>query len=334
MSTRIVSEGGFIYLDMLALKGSFANVVKIAETINELYKGAAVALDAMTVSVEVPTDLPEASHVAYLSSVLEREIEPASFARVVVNERTGVIVMGEDVRISQGAITKGNLTVTISETPEASQPGPLSGGSTETLPRTSIQLEGGRSRAHGDQRSGQPPAGRRGSQRPRSHAERHDPDPAVDVAVRDAPRRNHGDVMNDISNMNGALEARAAQFAAAGATSSDLAQSARNSDEGAADAFESYFARMLVSELRKSLPNGFFSGSGSDVYGSWFDEKIGESLTRGDALGISKMVRTSLERTAGTISAPPSELERRAAFEGTAPGASSASTTSSEEASR
>jgi len=60
---------------------------------------------------------------------------------VVVNERTGVIVMGEGVRISRGAITKGNLTVTIAETPEASQPGPLSNGKTEVLPRTSLLIE-------------------------------------------------------------------------------------------------------------------------------------------------------------------------------------------------
>jgi len=52
-----------------------------------------------------------------------------------------VIVMGEGVRISRGAITKGNLTVTIAETPEASQPGPFSEGDTEVLPRTDILIE-------------------------------------------------------------------------------------------------------------------------------------------------------------------------------------------------
>jgi len=89
----------------------------------------------------VPGDLPPDSTVQFLSSILGREIEPAAFARVVVNERTGVIVMGEGVRISRGAITKGNLTVTIAETPEASQPGPLSQGKTEVLPRTSVLVE-------------------------------------------------------------------------------------------------------------------------------------------------------------------------------------------------
>ena len=59
----------------------------------------------------------------------------------MVNERTGVIVMGEGVRITRGAITKGNLTVTIAETAEASQPGPFSDGATEVLDRTSLLLE-------------------------------------------------------------------------------------------------------------------------------------------------------------------------------------------------
>ena len=95
----------------------------------------------MTVAVRVPEDLPKSSHVAFLNAILEREFEPEAFARVVVNERTGVIVMGEGVRITRGAITKGNVTVSIAETPEASQPAALSGGETATLPRTDLLIE-------------------------------------------------------------------------------------------------------------------------------------------------------------------------------------------------
>ena len=141
VGTQIVSDHGFVYLDLRALKGSFANATRVTTAINGLYPASAVAQDAMTVAVRVPGDLPVESTVSFLSSILEREIEPAPFARVVVNERTGVIVMGEGVRISRGAITKGNLTVTIAETPEASQPGPLSNGRTEVLPRSSLLVE-------------------------------------------------------------------------------------------------------------------------------------------------------------------------------------------------
>jgi len=137
----LVSEHGFIYLDMKALNGSFGNTVKIADAINGIYTGAAVAQDAMTIRVAVPADLPENSHVAYLNSLISREITPENFARIVLNERTGVIVMGTGVRITEGAITKGNLTVTIAETPETSQPGAQSQGTTETNPRTSLLVE-------------------------------------------------------------------------------------------------------------------------------------------------------------------------------------------------
>lgn len=139
--TQVVSDHGYVYLDMHALKGSFANAVAIAESVNEIYQGAAMAQDAMTVRVSVPADLPEAAHVAYVDSILRREIAPEPFARVVINERTGVIVLGEGVRITGGAITKGNLTITIAETPEASQPGPFSDGGTETLPRTNLLVD-------------------------------------------------------------------------------------------------------------------------------------------------------------------------------------------------
>jgi flagellar P-ring protein precursor FlgI len=139
--TQIVSERGFVYLDLRALKGSFENAARIAASINGLYPESATPQDAMTVAVRIPPDLPREATVSFLGSVLEREISPAPFARVVINERTGVIVMGEAVRIGRGAITKGNLTVTIADTPEASQPGPLSQGETVVLPRTELLVE-------------------------------------------------------------------------------------------------------------------------------------------------------------------------------------------------
>jgi len=61
-------------------------------------------------------------------------VEPAQQARVVIDENTGVIVMGENVRISTVAIAQGNLTIRVTETPQVSQPGPLSGGQTTTVP--------------------------------------------------------------------------------------------------------------------------------------------------------------------------------------------------------
>ena len=65
-------------------------------------------------------------------------METDNLARVVINERTGTITMGGDVRIRPGVIAHSNLIVTVSETAVASQPGPLSQGQTRTLPRTEL----------------------------------------------------------------------------------------------------------------------------------------------------------------------------------------------------
>jgi flagellar P-ring protein precursor FlgI len=140
--TTIVSDHGFIYLDARLGQDSLGNIVRVTDAINDLYPQAASAMpDGKTVKVEVPTDLPESAHAAYLHSILRQEIESENLARVIVNERTGVIVMGGDVRLRPGAIAQGGLTVTIAESPEVSQPGPLSAGTTRVLPRTALNVE-------------------------------------------------------------------------------------------------------------------------------------------------------------------------------------------------
>jgi flagellar P-ring protein precursor FlgI len=139
---RLVSDHGWLYLDARAEHGSYDNLAQVVESINQLYPGAAQAeSDGRAVKVRVPEDIPAAAHVAYVNSILQREIEPTSPPVVIVNERTGMVVMGEGVRLRAGAIAKGDLTVTIAESPEASQPGPLSAGGTEVLPRTDLRVE-------------------------------------------------------------------------------------------------------------------------------------------------------------------------------------------------
>jgi flagellar P-ring protein precursor FlgI len=76
-------------------------------------------------------------------AALERlEVKPDVAAKVILNERTGTIVMGENVRISTVAITHGNLTLVIKESPLVSQPSPLSKtGETKVVPRTDLKVE-------------------------------------------------------------------------------------------------------------------------------------------------------------------------------------------------
>ncbi|HVS20098.1 MAG TPA: flagellar basal body P-ring protein FlgI [Planctomycetota bacterium] len=140
--SRLVSEHGYIYLDARPSHASFANLVRIVEAVNQVFPAAAeTATDSRTVKVRVPADIPAEHHMAYLDAILRREIEPTSFAKVVVNERSGTIVMGEGLRLRPGAIAYGSLTVTVAESPEVSQPGAFSGGTTERLSRTNLSVE-------------------------------------------------------------------------------------------------------------------------------------------------------------------------------------------------
>lgn len=142
VDTSIVSEHGYLYLDIRAAHDSLGNVVHIAEAINEMYTDVAEpSVDGKSVRVGVPSDLPASSHAAFAFSILSREVLSDNIARVIINERSGVIVMGGDVRLQPGIITHGNLTVTVAETPEASQPGPFSAGTTQTLDRTTLTVD-------------------------------------------------------------------------------------------------------------------------------------------------------------------------------------------------
>ena len=142
MPSDLVSEHGFIYLDQRAAQASYSNLVRIVEQINGIYPGAAeAATDGRTIKVRVPSDLPRSAHVAYLDSILRLEVAPVMQPYVVVNERTGAIVIGEGVRLRQGAVALGGLTVSIAESPETSQPGPLSNGQTTVNPRTDVNVK-------------------------------------------------------------------------------------------------------------------------------------------------------------------------------------------------
>ncbi|MHB8551240.1 MAG: flagellar basal body P-ring protein FlgI, partial [Acidiferrobacterales bacterium] len=81
-----------------------------------------------------------AQRVAFVSVIENLKLRPASPpARVIVNARTGTIVIGQHVRVTAAAVAHGDLTVTITERPQVSQPAPLSGGTTTVVPRSEIK---------------------------------------------------------------------------------------------------------------------------------------------------------------------------------------------------
>ena len=109
------------------------------EYLNESSKIAKASSPAR-VKVDVPSEY-EDEPVNFISQVNNLEVRSSMNAKIVINERTGTIVMGHNVRISTVSVAHGNLTVTISTTEEVSQPEPLSEGETETTEETDITVE-------------------------------------------------------------------------------------------------------------------------------------------------------------------------------------------------
>jgi len=122
----------------------FTTARRIAEAMNAfLGTDAAHPTDPGTVTLKVPRSY-EGNVVGLLTDVEQLRIEPDQQARIIIDENSGTIVMGENVRISTVAVAQGNLTIRITETPQVSQPGPFStGGNTVTVPRTDIQVDEG-----------------------------------------------------------------------------------------------------------------------------------------------------------------------------------------------
>jgi flagellar P-ring protein precursor FlgI len=121
----------------------FTTTRRIGEVINASYPDIAVALDASTVQVTVPNTVSEDALVSFLDEITQKEVTVDAPAVVVINERTGTIVVGENVGISAVAISQGSLVVKVKESAQVSQPtAPFSdAGSTEVIPDTLVGVE-------------------------------------------------------------------------------------------------------------------------------------------------------------------------------------------------
>ena len=103
-------------------------------------RAVAVMLDSGTVRLDVPEmRMPSVAHA--LGRIENIQVRPERKARVVVDQRSGTIVMGEDVRISRVAVSQGNLTLRVQEAPLAVQPNPFAEGETVVVPRTEAAIE-------------------------------------------------------------------------------------------------------------------------------------------------------------------------------------------------
>ena len=126
----------------LALRNpDFTTAERIATAINDrLGTATARAVDSATVALPVPPAY--GGRLAQLLGEIEQlPVEPDTAARIVIDESSGIIVMGANVQISRVAVAQGNLTVRVTETPQVSQPNPLADGRTVEVPRTSIEVD-------------------------------------------------------------------------------------------------------------------------------------------------------------------------------------------------
>lgn len=144
---RVEREVPFTFGDLpgvdLALKHpDFTTAARIEDLLNEtLGDTAALMLDPGTVYLTFPDDMSPARVMAAIERLA---LVPDLPARVVIDQRSGTIVLGGDVRVSAVAIAQGQLSIAITENPIASQPGALGGGNTAVLPRTGITVDQGR----------------------------------------------------------------------------------------------------------------------------------------------------------------------------------------------
>ncbi|WP_420731867.1 flagellar basal body P-ring protein FlgI [Hwanghaeella sp. 1Z406] len=120
----------------------FTTARRIARAIDAFVgEPTAKATDLSTVQLNIPPSY-NGELVELLTDIEQLRVEPDQIARVVIDEQSGVIVMGENVGISTVAVAQGNLTVRITETPQVSQPTPFSNtGTTEVVPRTEVTVD-------------------------------------------------------------------------------------------------------------------------------------------------------------------------------------------------
>ena len=128
----------------LQLRGSdFATAARVAEAVNKKFGNpvsVAKANNSALISVTPPPDWKDRM-TEFIAGLEEIRVEIDTPARIVVNERTGTIVMGKDVRIAPVAILHGNLSVEIQTSLLVSQPGPFSNGTTEVVPQQTVQAK-------------------------------------------------------------------------------------------------------------------------------------------------------------------------------------------------
>ena len=147
---RIEREVEFIFNDLNSIKlalrtADFTTASRVSNVINKHYQMQCAAMtDPGTVQIDIASlkaQQPNLQTAQIMAMIENLSISPDNPAKVVVDQRSGTIVMGSDVRISTVAVSQGSLTVKVLETPVVSQPNPFADGTTVAVPRTTLGLD-------------------------------------------------------------------------------------------------------------------------------------------------------------------------------------------------
>jgi flagellar P-ring protein precursor FlgI len=132
------NQGGALVLNLHT--PDFSTAHGMAEAINSAYGGGtARAIDASSVQISAPKD--PSQRVSFTALVENLDVMPgAAPAKIIVNSRTGTVVISDHVRVQPAAVTHGNLSVTITERPQVSQPNAFSAGQTAVVPRSDVKV--------------------------------------------------------------------------------------------------------------------------------------------------------------------------------------------------
>ncbi len=143
LSDFVERLGGNRYITLVLRNEDFTTASNMRKAINARFANSSVVLDSRTIRILVPNNIPQREIAEFVNKILSIDVEVDSPAVVVINERTGTIVVGENVGISEVAISQGSLVVKISETARVSQPSASfsDAGDTAVVPETLIGID-------------------------------------------------------------------------------------------------------------------------------------------------------------------------------------------------
>ncbi len=283
----------------------------------------AQAIDGRVVKVR----MPEAPHarVAFMADIENLQVERATpAAKVVINARTGSVVMNKAVTLAACAVAHGSLSVTISTTPTVSQPNPLAAGQTTVTEKSDITIKQEPGALDRAVRRHQPGRGGQGAEFARRDAAGSAGDPAGDQVGRRAERRSGGDLMK-LARISD--PARAARHAAAagtapaalagdvrstGALKSAAGRDPKGAIKDAARQFEALFMQELMKSMRQAtLATGMLDNDASRMGTEMLDQQFATQMT-GMPGGLAAAIARQLERQLGGARAEPTPPPARA----------------------